>query len=96
MTTDDGRYVMAYPDKFGLTFEPTKTKLELAGLELDWHIALMRGAEHDVLRIRAELEAHGLHYNEETGKWEEADVFASHYDPIPDAVTKKPGRSGRR
>jgi hypothetical protein len=43
MTTDDGRYVMAYPDKFGLAFEPTKTKLELADLKLDWHIALMRG-----------------------------------------------------
>ena len=86
---------MAYPDKFGLAFEPTKTKLELAGLKLDWHLALMRGAEHDVLRIRAELEAQGLHYNEETGKWEETNVFASHYDPIPD-VTKKPGRSGRR
>ena len=87
---------MAYPDKFGLAFEPTKTKLELADLKLDWHIALMRGAEHDLLRIRAELEAQGLHYNEKIGKWEEADVFASHYDPTPDAVTKKPGRSGRR
>ena len=87
---------MAYPDKFGLAFEPTKTQLELADLNLDWHIALMRGAERDVLRIRAELEAQGLHYNEETGKWEETDVFASRYDPIPGAVTKKPGRSGRR
>ena len=71
---------MAYPDKFGLTLEPTKTKLELADLKLDWHIALMRGAERDVLRIRAELEAQGLRYNEETGKWEETDVFASRYD----------------
>jgi hypothetical protein len=87
---------MAYPDKFGLTFEPTKTKLELADLNLDWHVALMRGAERDVLRIGAELEAHGLHYNEKTGKWEERDVFASRYDPVPDAVTKKPGRSGGR
>jgi hypothetical protein len=94
MTRDDGRYVMAYPDKFGLAFEPTKTKLELADLNLDWHIALMRGAERDVLRIRAELEAQGLRYNEETGKWEETDIFASRYDPI--AVTKKPGRSGGR
>ena len=57
-----------YPDIFGLTLEPTRTKLELAGLELDWHIALMRGAERDVLRIRAELEAQGLRYNERTGK----------------------------
>jgi hypothetical protein len=96
MTTDDGRYVMAYPDKFGLAFEPTKTKLELADLKLDWHIAVMRGAERDVLRIQAELEAQGLRYNKEIGKWEETDVFASHYDPIPDAVTKKPGRSGGR
>jgi hypothetical protein len=80
---------MAYPDKFGLAFEPTKTKLELADLNLDWHIALMRG-ERDVLRIGAELEAHGLHYNEETGKWDETDVFASRYDPIPDAVRKSP------
>jgi hypothetical protein len=87
---------MAYPDKFGLTLEPTKTNLELAGLELDWHIALTRGAERDVLRIRAELEAQGLRYNEEIGEWEETDVFASRYDPIPDAVTKKPGRSGGR
>ena len=87
---------MAYPDKYGLTLEPTKTKLELEVLELDWHIALLRGTEREVLRIRAELEAQGLHYNEEIGKWEEADVFASHYDPTPDAVTKKPGRSGRR
>ena len=47
---------------------------------LDWHIALMRGAERDVLRIRAELEAQGLRYNEEIGKWEETDVFASRYD----------------
>jgi hypothetical protein len=83
VTTDDGRYVMAY--KFGLAFEPTKIKLELADLNVDWHIALMRGAERDVLRIRAELEAHGLHYNEEKGKWEETDVFASHYDPIPES-----------
>ena len=51
---------MAYPDKYGLTLEPTKTKLELAVLELDWHIALLRGTERDVLRIRAELEAQGL------------------------------------
>ena len=72
---------MAYPDKFGLTLEPTKTKLELAGLKLDWHIALMRGAEHDVLRIRAELEAQGLRYNEETGKWEETNVFTSRFRP---------------
>ena len=64
---------MAYPDKFGLTLEPTKTKLELAGLELDWRLA--RGAERDVLRIRAELEAQGLRYNEETGKWKETNVF---------------------
>jgi hypothetical protein len=71
---------MADPDEFGLTFEPTKTKLELAGLELDWHIALMRGAERDVLRIRAELEAQGLRYNEKTGKWEETNVFTSRYD----------------
>jgi hypothetical protein len=95
MTTNDGRYVMAYPDKFGLTFEPTKTKLELADLKLDWHLALVRGAERDVLRILAELEAQGLRYNEETGKWVETDVFASRYDPIPDAVTKKPGRRRR-
>ena len=66
---------MAYPDKFGLILEPTKTKLELAGLELEWHLALMRGAERDVLRIRAELEAQGLRYNEETGKWDETNVF---------------------
>jgi hypothetical protein len=68
------------PDKFGLTLEPTKTKLELAGLELDWHIALMRGAERNVLRIRAELEAQGLQYNGKTGKWEETNVFTSRYD----------------
>jgi hypothetical protein len=75
------RCVLAYPDKFGLTLEPTKSKLELAGLELDWHIALARGAERDVLRIRAELEAQGLRYNEKTGKWDKTDVFASHYRP---------------
>ena len=73
---------MAYPDKFDLTFEPTKTKLELAGLELDWHIALMRGAERDVLRVRAELEAQGLRYNEETGKWEETNVFHRTFSPL--------------
>jgi len=28
---------MAYPDKYGLTLEPTKTKFELAVLKLDWH-----------------------------------------------------------
>ena len=59
---------MAYPDKYGLTLEPTKTKLELAVLELDWHITLLRGTEREVLRIRAELEAQGLRYNEET-RW---------------------------
>ena len=94
---------MAYPDKFGLAFEPTKTELELADLKLDWLIALMRGAERDVLRIRAELEAQGLRYNEEIGKWEETDVFASRYDhevtssqTIPRHRNEKPGQSRGR
>jgi hypothetical protein len=74
---------MAYPDKYGLTLEPTKTKLELAVLELDWHIALLRGTERDVLRIRAELEAQGLRYNEETRKWKETNVFDGFWTPFP-------------